>query len=184
MIWWSIVMNIEHDDPWKACQGAVEGDFLEMWWGTRERIWETQNNYKSEKNDVEVIIMICELFFIHLQLPVYWQQEMLKRAGVYDQWWSMKIDHTVPSCNSCSISIFQKISCQPSSMDHLGKPTPSKMDEFSEKFRRGGGGHFQSKNLYCRFWTFIKGFFRTIAKKFNAILFSENSSDLVAWPLS
>ena len=29
--------------------------------------------------------MICELFFIHLQLPVYWQQEMLKRAGVYDQ---------------------------------------------------------------------------------------------------
>ena len=106
-----------------------------MWWGTRERIWETQNNYKSEKNDVEVIIMICELFFIHLQLPVYWQQEMLKRAGVYDQWWSMKIDHTVPSCNSCSISIFQKISCQPSSMDHLGKPTPSKMDEFSEKFQ-------------------------------------------------
>ena len=28
----------------------------------------------------------------------------------------------------------------------LGKPVPSKTDEFSEKFRRGGGDHFQSKN--------------------------------------
>ena len=35
--------------------------------------------------------------------------------------------------------------------DCLGTPTPSKTDEFSEKFQ-GGGGHFQSKNLYCRFW--------------------------------
>ena len=25
-------------------------------------------------------------------------------------------------------------------------PSPSKTDEFSEKFRRGEGGHFQSKN--------------------------------------
>ena len=35
--------------------------------------------------------------------------------------------------------------------DSLGKPSNSKTDEFSEKFRRGGGGHFQSKNLYCWF---------------------------------
>ena len=27
----------------------------------------------------------------------------------------------------------------------------NKTDEFSEKFQRGGGGHFQSKNLPCRF---------------------------------
>ena len=32
----------------------------------------------------------------------------------------------------------------------LGKPTPSKTDEFSEKFQRGGGGHFQSKDLCCK----------------------------------
>ena len=35
-------------------------------------------------------------------------------------------------------------------------PRITKSDEFSEKFRRGGegGGHFQSKNLYCKIWTF------------------------------
>ena len=32
-------------------------------------------------------------------------------------------------------------------------------DEFSEKFRKGGGGHFQSKNLYCKILTFKQGFF-------------------------
>ena len=26
------------------------------------------------------------------------------------------------------------------------------------KVSKGGVGHFQSKNLYCRFWTFIQGF--------------------------
>ena len=32
----------------------------------------------------------------------------------------------------------------------LGKGGATKSDEFSEKLQ-GGGGHFQSKNLYCRF---------------------------------
>ena len=44
-------------------------------------------------------------------------------------------------------------------MSHLGKLPPTKTDEFSEKFRRGGGGHFQSKNFCCKFWTFEQGFF-------------------------
>ena len=35
-------------------------------------------------------------------------------------------------------------------MKELGKGGATKSDEFSEKFQRGGG-HFQSKNLYCRF---------------------------------
>ena len=40
-------------------------------------------------------------------------------------------------------------------MCYLGKDGVSKTDEFSEKFqKKKGGGHFQSKNLYCRFWTF------------------------------
>ena len=39
----------------------------------------------------------------------------------------------------------------------LGMPYITKTDEFSEKFR--GGGHFQSKNLYCKIWTFKQGFF-------------------------
>ena len=33
----------------------------------------------------------------------------------------------------------------------LGKGGISKSDEFLEKFQKGGGGHFQSKNLCCRF---------------------------------
>ena len=28
----------------------------------------------------------------------------------------------------------------------------TKSDEFSEKFQGGRGVHFQSQNLYCRFW--------------------------------
>ena len=40
----------------------------------------------------------------------------------------------------------------------------SKTDEFLEKFQ-GGGGHFQSKNFYCRFLTFIKVFFGNFPKK-------------------
>ena len=27
------------------------------------------------------------------------------------------------------------------------------------KSSEGGGGHFQSKNFYCKFWTFEQGFF-------------------------
>ena len=42
------------------------------------------------------------------------------------------------------------------SINPLGKPTPSKTDEFSEKFRRGG--NFQSKNLCCKIWTFKQGY--------------------------
>ena len=41
----------------------------------------------------------------------------------------------------------------------IGDTCTSKTDEFSEKFRRGGGGHFQSKNLCCKIWTFEQGFF-------------------------
>ena len=40
----------------------------------------------------------------------------------------------------------------------LGTSDSTKTDEFSEKFQRGGGGHFQSKNLCCRFWTYKQGF--------------------------
>ena len=39
-----------------------------------------------------------------------------------------------------------------------GKDGVSKTDEFSEKFQKGGGGHFQSKNLCCRFWTLNRAF--------------------------
>ena len=76
----------------------------------------------------------------------------------------------------------------------LGKGGATKSDEFSEKFQRAGG-HFQSKNLYCRFWTFIKVFFGCFPKKLQYDFpkmrgggskavknFSENSSDLVAPP--
>ena len=35
------------------------------------------------------------------------------------------------------------------------------------KVPKGGGSHFQSKNLYCRFWTF----FRTFMKTFCNIIF-------------
>ena len=40
----------------------------------------------------------------------------------------------------------------------LGMPYITKTDEFSEKLRGGGGVHFQSKNLYCKIWTFKQGF--------------------------
>ena len=40
----------------------------------------------------------------------------------------------------------------------LGMPTSPKTDEFSEKFQKGGGGHFQSKNLCCKIWTFKQGY--------------------------
>ena len=39
-------------------------------------------------------------------------------------------------------------------LGNLGNPTPSKTDEFSEKFQGGREGHFQSKNLCCKIWTF------------------------------
>ena len=51
----------------------------------------------------------------------------------------------------------------------LGTGGATKTDDFADKFERGGGAHFQSKNLYRRFWTF----FRRFPKK-NAIKISEN----------
>ena len=37
--------------------------------------------------------------------------------------------------------------------DGKGQVALNKRDEYSEKFQSwGGGGHFQSKNLSCRFW--------------------------------
>ena len=41
------------------------------------------------------------------------------------------------------------------------------------KLPKGGGGHFQSKNLYWRFLTFIKGFFRTFSEKNCNIIFGK-----------
>ena len=42
---------------------------------------------------------------------------------------------------------------------YYGTGHATKSNEFSEKFQVGGGGvHFQSKKLYCRFRTFTKGF--------------------------
>ena len=49
----------------------------------------------------------------------------------------------------------------------LGKDGSTKSEEFSEKFQKGGGAHFQTKNLCCRFWTFKQGFFRTGSEKKN-----------------
>ena len=40
----------------------------------------------------------------------------------------------------------------------LGTGDTTKTDEFSEKFQRSGS-QFQSKNFYCKFWTFEQGFF-------------------------
>ena len=39
-----------------------------------------------------------------------------------------------------------------------GMDAGAKADEFLEKFQREEGEHFQSKNLYSRFWTFKPGF--------------------------
>ena len=39
------------------------------------------------------------------------------------------------------------------------------MGQIFGKFPRGGGGHFQSKNLYCRFWAFTRGFFWAFSEK-------------------
>ena len=59
----------------------------------------------------------------------------------------------------------------------------SKLDEFSEKFQ-GARGHFQSKNLYCRFCTFFGHFPKKMCNIFfggskGVWNFSESSSDLV-----
>ena len=35
---------------------------------------------------------------------------------------------------------------------------PPKRMFFRKSSKGGGGGHFQSENLYCRFWTFKQGF--------------------------
>ena len=43
------------------------------------------------------------------------------------------------------------VKCVEKHTHHLGKGGISKSDEFLEKFQKGGGGHFQSKNLCCRF---------------------------------
>ena len=47
---------------------------------------------------------------------------------------------------------------------------------FSEKFQKGGVCHFQSKNLYCRFWTFKQGFLsmKMIQKGHFRVCFSTN----------
>ena len=47
----------------------------------------------------------------------------------------------------------------------IGMGGGTKTGEFLEKFQRGGG-HLQSKNLYCRFWTFIQGFKQGFSESF------------------
>ena len=46
----------------------------------------------------------------------------------------------------------------------LGKGQATKLHEFSESAKRGGG-HFQSKNLYCRFLGTLNFFEHQIDKK-------------------
>ena len=55
------------------------------------------------------------------------------------------------------------------SVSRSGKGGSTKFDEFSE----GGRGHFQSKNICCRFWNFKQGFLSMKFEK-NAIWFSKN----------
>ena len=50
----------------------------------------------------------------------------------------------------------------------IGTAGVTKTDEFSEKFEREGG-HFQSNNLCCIFWTFKKVLFGHFSKKSNII---------------
>ena len=60
----------------------------------------------------------------------------------------MRLDVTYICSHVCEIS--RKIGFE-SFGAGLGKHPPPKKDEFSEKFRMGGGGHFRSKNLCFRF---------------------------------
>ena len=41
----------------------------------------------------------------------------------------------------------------------LGNDPATKLDDFFGKTPKGGGGHFQSKNLCCRFWELLTGLF-------------------------
>ena len=50
-----------------------------------------------------------------------------------------------------------KIKCK--EYENLGAYGGTKSDEFLEKFQWGRGDHFQSKNLYCRFWELQTGLF-------------------------
>ena len=36
---------------------------------------------------------------------------------------------------------------------YLGKPVPTIIDEFLEKFQRGEGGHFRSKKFCCKIFS-------------------------------
>ena len=47
---------------------------------------------------------------------------------------------------------------------------------FFRKSSKRGGGHFQSKNLYCRFWTFKQGFLsmKMLQKGHFRVCFSTN----------
>ena len=69
----------------------------------------------------------------------------------------------------------------------LGTGDSTKTDELSENFQ-GGGDHFQSKNLYCRFWTFKQGFLSIEFEEEKIPLWfseneGENSSVLVPSPV-
>ena len=49
----------------------------------------------------------------------------------------------------------------------LGTVDDNKTGEFSEKFQ-GGRGHFESKNLRCRFWTFKQSLLNILFRKSNS----------------
>ena len=74
---------------------------------------------------------------------------------------------------------------------HDSKGQGTKMDEFSQNFQRRGGGHFQSKNLYCRFWALFGLLPKKLQYTFPKMrgggqrpngFFSENSYVLIALP--
>ena len=53
----------------------------------------------------------------------------------------------------------------------LGNGT--KTDESTKKFKRGEGVTLQSKNLYCRCWTFTQGFKEGFSEKVNNMIFQK-----------
>ena len=62
----------------------------------------------------------------------------------------------------------------------LGVTGFPKMDVFLENFRRGGGGHFRSKKLHCRFCWFQSGIFWV--KKRNVISKKGGGGGVIANP--
>ena len=59
---------------------------------------------------------------------------------------------------SPSLTLVRSVPSNPTCSSAKGSlPLPKRMN--FRKSSEGGGGHFQSKNLYCKIWTFEQGFF-------------------------